>query len=128
MRRFIAYGAIGCCFDRCLQSTRRYISMTVSELIRTKRAVRQFTFGNYSLRDDMMSLGKNTFLLIFEGRVIVFTGGFRAPSSDPPPPTSLHPSQLLSHAPPLSPHTHTPQPNPYFPPCPHPHPLPLHPP
>jgi len=49
--------------------------MTVSELIRTKRAVRQFTFGNYSLRDDMMSLGKNTFLLIFEGRVIVCTGG-----------------------------------------------------
>src|SRR6266404_8972598 len=30
-------------FDSCLHSTGRYSPMTVSELIRTKRAVRQFT-------------------------------------------------------------------------------------
>src|SRR5256884_7966632 len=43
MRRSIAYSGIGFRFDRCLQPRGRYSSMTVSELIRTKRAVRQFT-------------------------------------------------------------------------------------
>src|SRR5260370_33926536 len=43
MRRSLAYGARDFRFDRCLQSTQSYRSMTVSELIRTKRAVRQFT-------------------------------------------------------------------------------------
>jgi len=44
MRRSIAYGGIGFRFDRYLQSTGRYSSMTGSEVIRTKRAVRQFTY------------------------------------------------------------------------------------
>jgi nitroreductase len=43
MRRFIVYGGTRFRFDDCLQSTGRCSSMTVSELIRTKRAVRQFT-------------------------------------------------------------------------------------
>ena len=43
MRRSIAYGGRGFRFDHCSSSTRRYSSMTVSEVIRTKRAVRQFS-------------------------------------------------------------------------------------
>ncbi len=43
MRRSLAPGGRDFRFDYCLSSTRRYSSMTVSEVIRTKRAVRQFS-------------------------------------------------------------------------------------
>src|SRR5438046_10254373 len=43
MRRSLGSGARGFRFDHCSSSTRRYSSMTVSEVIRTKRAVRQFS-------------------------------------------------------------------------------------
>src|SRR5438105_11889127 len=43
MRRSLASGGRGFRFNRCLPSTGRYSSMTVSKVIRTKRAVRQFS-------------------------------------------------------------------------------------
>ena len=43
MRRSLASGGRGFRFDHCSSSTSMYSSMTVSEVIRTKRAVRQFS-------------------------------------------------------------------------------------
>src|SRR5215471_15600228 len=62
MRRSIAYGGIGFHFDHCLQSTERYTSMTVSEVIHTKHAVRQFTDdpcpGKRSARSSILASGR----------------------------------------------------------------------